>query len=104
MNPFVYLVISATFLEAVADVLFKFWTLNNKISLLVVGIIIYTIGTGIWAYSLRFEFLSKAITIFTVLNLILVIIAGLILFGEHLSFYSKVGIVLGIVSVFLMLI
>jgi drug/metabolite transporter (DMT)-like permease len=69
---------------------------------LIGGIALYTIGTLIWAYSLRFEALSKAIVIFSVLNLILVVLAGLILFGEKLSLLTVIGIVLGAISVVLL--
>ncbi len=102
MNPF-FLLLIGSLAEAAADVLFKFWTIDNKILWLAIGIILYGIGTAVWAYSLKFEPLSKGIDIFTILNLIFVILAGLILFGEKLSLYSKVGIVLGVVSVSLML-
>ena len=104
MNPFIFLIIGATILEAVADILFKFWTINGQNLLLLIGVAIYTASTLVWAYSLRFEILSKAITVFTVLNLVFVIIAGFILFGDQLSLYSKIGIGLGIISVVLMLV
>jgi len=104
MNPFIYLVIGATLLEALADILFKFWTIDGQNFLLIIGVAIYTASTIVWAYSLKFEVLSKAITVFAVLNLILVILAGLVLFGDQLSLYSKIGIGLGIISVVLMLV
>ena len=102
-NPFLLIVLVATLLEAAADILFKLWTDHGeKTFLLIGGIALYTVGTLIWAYSLRFEALSKAIVVFTVLNLILVVLAGLILFGEKLSLLSVIGIVLGAISVVLL--
>lgn len=98
---FLWLVTIAVALEIIADVLFKYWSINSKGFLLWVGLAIYVIGTLIWAYSLKFEFLSKAITIFTVLNLVVVTLVGVFLFNEHLSLINKIGVLLGIVSVVL---
>ena len=69
---------------------------------LYVGLTIYFIGTIIWAFSLKYGDLSKAISIFTVLNLIAIVLVGVIYFKEDLSFVNKLGIWLGVVSVIFM--
>lgn len=91
----------AVALEVVGDIFFKKWSLDNKNILLILGLIIYFIGTIFWAISLKYEFLSKAISVFTVLNLILVVLAGVIMFKEDLSIINRIGIALGILSVIL---
>ena len=91
----------AVALEVVGDIFFKKWSLGNKNILLILGLIIYFIGTIFWAISLKYEFLSKAISVFTVLNLIIVVLAGVIMFKEDLSWINKIGIALGILSVIL---
>jgi small multidrug resistance pump len=96
------LLLIAIFFEAVADVLFKEWSIDNKTFYLVAGLAIYFISTVGWAYSLRHNLLSKAITIFTVLNLLLVLLAGYFIFNERLSTLNKVGVVLGVISVILL--
>lgn len=96
---FLGLVLLAVLLEVVADVLFKKWATENRSILLLAGLLIYFIGTIFWAFSLQHEYLSKAISIFVILNLVLVTLAGFFLFGENVSNPAKVGIVLGIVSV-----
>jgi multidrug transporter EmrE-like cation transporter len=96
------LLLVAIFFEAVADVLFKEWSIDNKAFYLVAGLAIYFISTVGWAYSLRHNLLSKAITIFTVLNLLLVLLAGYFIFNERLSTPNKVGVVLGVISVILL--
>ena len=102
MNRWFYiLVIIAVIFEVIADILFKYWTINTKNLLLVGGVILYSIGTVIWAFSLKYEYLSKAITIFTILNLVVVVLVGLIVFKEDLSLINKLGILLGIISVIL---
>ncbi len=99
---FLGLLFLAVILEAIADVSFKYSYLENKPVYLWGGIALYTIGTVIWALSLRYEFLSKAISLFSVINLIIVILVGIIVFKEDLSLINKVGVGVGILSVILM--
>lgn len=88
-------------LEALGDVYFKKWALENKTALLIIGLTIYFAGAVFWALALKHEYLSKAIAIFTVLNLIVVVLIGVLLFKEDLSFANKIGIALGIISIIL---
>ena len=60
----------AVILEVIGDILFKKWSISSKNALLIVGLLIYFIGTIFWAVSLKYEYLSKAISVFTILNLI----------------------------------
>src|SRR5271168_3864907 len=99
---FLALIFSAALFEAVADIFFKYWSINGKTLFLLGGFLIYSVSTIVWAFSLKYGYLSKAITVFTVLNLILVVLAGLILFKEDLSLINKIGILLGVVSIVLL--
>lgn len=98
---FLSLIILAVILEVIADIFLKKWALGNKNILLIIGLVIYFIGTVFWAVSLKYEFLSKAISIFTILNLIIVVLVGIIYFKEDLSLINKIGIIIGIISVIL---
>jgi multidrug transporter EmrE-like cation transporter len=98
---FFFLIILAVAFEVVADILFKYWSINAKGVLLWSGVTLYAIGTVIWAFSLKYEFLSKAIVVFTVLNLVIVALVGVFLFKENLSSINKIGIILGIIGVIL---
>lgn len=98
---FFIFIIAAVALEVIADILFKKWAIQNKNLLLIIGLFLYFLGTCFWAFSLKYEFLSKAISIFTVLNLIIITLAGLIIFKEDLSLTNKIGITFGIISVIL---
>lgn len=87
--------------EIVGDVFFKKWTINDKSILMWVGFVIYAVGALFWAYSLKYEMLSKAISIFTILNLVIVALIGMIFFKEEISIVGKLGIILGIISIIL---
>ena len=77
---FLLLITLAVALEVFADVLFKKWAIENKNYLLAIGLIVYMVGTTFWAYSLRYGHLSRAISIFAVLNLIILVSVGIIFF------------------------
>lgn len=88
-------------LEIVGDIFFKKWAVGNKTILLWIGFTIYLVGTLFWAYSLKYEMLSKAISIFTILNLVILSLVGMIFFKENISVVGKIGILLGIISILL---
>ena len=91
----------AVSLEIVADVLFKKWSLGSKNYLFIAGMIIYMIGTAFWAYSLKFENLSRAISVFVISNLIILVLVGVFIFKEKLSLVNKIGIIIGIIGIIL---
>jgi multidrug transporter EmrE-like cation transporter len=98
---FFILVVIATVFEVIADVLLKKWAIGNRLYFLLIGLGIYFIGTIFWAVSLKYELLSKSITIFTILNLIILVLVGVLIFNEDLSLINKIGIGIGILSVIL---
>ncbi len=95
------LILLAILFEVFGDILFKKFALQNKNYFLIIGLIIYFIGTFFWAVSLKYESLSKAISIFTILNLIAVVLVGVLMFKENLSLINKIGIFLGVLSIIL---
>lgn len=96
----IFILIGST-LEIVGDIFFKKWAIGNKPLLMWGGLAIYSVGTLFWAYSLKYEMLSKAISIFTILNLITIVLVGVIFFKENISTAVKIGIALGIISIVL---
>ncbi len=65
------------------------------------GLLFYLFASIFWAFSLKYEFLSKAISVFTVLNFIMIVLVGAIIFKENLSLINKIGILLVIISIIL---
>lgn len=63
--------------------------------------VIYLVGTALWAFSLKYEYFSKAVSVFAILNLMIAVLAGVIIFKDDLSVINKVGIALGIISIIL---
>ncbi len=102
MHPkylFTILIAIAVILEVIADILLKKWSMSAHWPLFVIGIFIYFLGTVSWAYSLKYEHLSKAIVLFTLVNLIVITFAGVIFFDEQISRMNKIGILLGMLSI-----
>ncbi len=99
---FLIFIALAVAFEVVADVLFKKWALENRGVLLAVGLALYFVGTIFWAVSLRHDLLSRAVTVFTVVNLLAVVLVGVLVFGEELSLAQKIGVGLGVFSILLL--
>ena len=97
----IVLILIAVAFEVGADVLFKKWSINSKLPLLLIGLGVYFVGTLIWAYSLKYDLLSKSIAVFTLLNLVAISLIGALIFKENLTVLQKVGLVLGIISILL---
>ena len=98
---FLGLIALAVVFEVAGDIFFKKWSLESKNILFYVGLLVYLVGTIFWAVSLKHEYLSRAVSIFTVLNLIAVVLVGVFYFKEDLSLINKIGISLGVLSVIL---
>lgn len=98
---FLILVFLTALFEAVGDSVLKKWAIDGKPLFFILGLLAYFSATVVWAFSLKYEFLSKAISIATIINLIIVVLVGVIYFKEDLSWTNKIGILLGILSVFL---
>ncbi len=95
------LLLPAVILETAADIIFKKWALAGRGLLFVIGLAVYTVGTALWGLSLKYDQLSRLISVFTALNLIAVAVAGVLLFDEKLTALNKVGVILAVISVIL---
>jgi drug/metabolite transporter (DMT)-like permease len=95
--------ILATLLIAVGDIAIEYWSLGQatRNMFLTGGLFLYAIGTLFWVFTLKSEYISKSISILTVLNLVICVLAGVFLFEEQLSLINKIGIALSVTSVIL---
>lgn len=96
---FSLILLGATF-EVIGDIYFKKWSIAGKNLLFYVGIIAYSVGTIFWAFSLKYELLSKAVPVFMICNILIVILVGVFFFKEELSLVNKIGVMLGLASIF----
>lgn len=97
------LLLLAVLLEGTADILFRKWGLDRQKGtahwlMFAFSMAVYMSGAACWGLSLQFKDVSRAIVGFAVLNVVIVAIAGLVVFGEQLSFINRLGIVLGTAS------
>lgn len=93
------LILVGAAVEVFADIFFKIWNDKGGNHLIIVGILLYLIGTGCWVLSLKYLTFTKSGVIFLLLNIILLSLTGLLFFKDDLSIINKVGILLGIVSI-----
>lgn|GEM_PF-1710207 len=82
-------------METGGDIVLKKWSGDGRPWWLVAGLGLYLVSTVGWVFSLKYELLSKAVVIFTVVNLVAVVVAGVLLFNEQLTGLQKLGIALG---------
>ena len=95
----ILIIIGAT-IEVFADIFFKLWNDNKGENYLIfAGMFLYSIGTGCWVLSLRYESFTKSGVIFLLLNIILISLAGVFFFKEDISTINKIGIIVGVISI-----
>jgi len=99
--PFFAFMAMGVILEVTGDILFKKWSLTGARVWLAVGFALYSMGAFGWAWSLKYETLSKAVTVFMLLNVVFALVAGLVLFGEKLNAWNWVGIGLAFLAIVL---
>jgi multidrug transporter EmrE-like cation transporter len=88
-------------LEVAGDVILKKWADNGGRAWFVFGLVVYTLGTIGWAWSLKYEDLGKAITVFMTANVVLAILAGRVFFNERLNPWNWAGVVLAVLAILL---
>jgi len=96
---FLILVSIAALFEAAGDIVLKKWSVDSKHEVFLLWLLLYVVGIVIWGFSLKYEFLSKAISVMTIINLIIVVLVWILYFKDDLSMINKIGISLGIISI-----
>lgn len=98
---FIGLIAAAVLFEVEADIFLKKWAIDSKNIFLCIGLLVYFIGTIFWTISLKYEHLSIAISFFTIFNLLVGVLVGVFYFKEDLSIVNRIGIMVGVLSIFL---
>lgn len=98
---FYALLLCAVVLESSADVVFRKCGLTGNTPLFLGALAVYVIGGACWGMSLQYREVSRGIIVFAMLNIIVVTVAGVLLFDEQLSFTNKLGILAGLASLVL---
>jgi drug/metabolite transporter (DMT)-like permease len=100
-SKFIFLlaVLFGVSLEVLGDYFIKRWAVEDQSLFAILGLVIYFIGSLGWMLSLKYESLSKAATIFMILNLLAIVFIGVVFFKEHLTWLQRIGIAFGIMSI-----
>ncbi|MBI5654093.1 EamA family transporter [Candidatus Uhrbacteria bacterium] len=101
MNKAVFplILLLAVLLEVGGDILFKLWADADKRWFLIAGFVLYAVGSLFWAASLKYQALSKAGTVFMVVNFAATALIGVLVFREKLSWTNIAGISLGLLAI-----
>jgi drug/metabolite transporter (DMT)-like permease len=99
---YLFLMIFAVIFEILADYLFKEWVSKNKTLVLWIGMVVYAIGTVLWAFSLKYETLSRAGIFFNILYLILLVIVGVIAYNEKFTWREITALILCIIAIIIL--
>lgn len=88
------------FFEAVADILAKEWSLNNRFYLLAaIALVCYLLANTSWLLALKSgSGLARGAAVFSVASAILAALIGFFAYHESLERVQVVGIVIGLVS------
>ncbi len=96
--------LSVYFIADLAGTIFvKRWADDNDRSYLVAGLAFYFICSLCWAWSLRFECLTRASAIYPIYAMISGIILGVFWCKERITTINGIGIVFGLISIILVL-
>lgn len=87
-----FLIICAAFAEAVGDGVLKKWAISQDKHWFLMGIMLYLGAMIPWAFSLKYEIISKAIIVVMILNTLFVLIIGSYFFKESLTDIQKLGV------------
>jgi multidrug transporter EmrE-like cation transporter len=98
MKIWAFLLASGCLLTA-GDLIMKQWIESNLIRYCFIAMFVYFAGMIFLALSYRYKYMSIAICITCLLNIIIVSIIGSIFYKEHLNVKEIIGISLSIVSI-----
>jgi multidrug transporter EmrE-like cation transporter len=88
--------------EVAGDLIFRKWGIEQRWPLFILALLIYNVAAVAWGFSLRYTQVSSGIVLLGVLNVVLVVVGGVVLFKERLSTAQLLGVLLGVASLALL--
>ena len=82
--------------------LIKKYILNDNTWLLILCLLFYSVMIAIYIKLLRNDGLNKVYTLVQILQVILVVLMGILFFNEKLSLNIIIGLLFGIVAIYLL--
>lgn len=102
MKFYFYMFMTITLIfDVLGDFFAKKWSIDNHYVSLVLLIFFYATSGVLWGLSLKHAELSKGTLIINLLNVLIMIIIGVALYKEDLTLQNKIGLVLGIISLWM---
>ena len=80
----------------------KKWMLLNSLPTYLIGMFLYIIGLNFLVYTFKFKEIAVASVIFTIFNVLTLILAGKLFFDETLSPNKIIGIILALIAVIIL--
>ena len=96
----VFLIFLATIVAIVPSILIKKYTINKKSELLIYAILLYILLTIIYVKIYRGSDLSNVYTIIQILQICIIVVAGIFIFGEDINYKKIIGLFFGILSIY----
>lgn len=81
------------------DIVFKYWTEDERVMLYGLGLFLYIAGLMFFVQSLRYENIAVASAVLVILNLVSLAIASWFIFGEKLSLIQIGGVCLAVLAI-----
>jgi len=91
-----------TIVETYAQYNLKEYSLNNKLSYIVLGLLFYVVSAIMFMSLLSYEKVGIVNLIWNIMSTLLVFIMGYLVFNESLNSYELVGAVMAIVGLILL--
>lgn len=97
-----FLMLLGASLEVVGDVAFKKWGQSSKTWFAWAGMLSYSAGSIAWMYALKNRDLGRTVVVFMMVNALLAVFLGVLLFDEKLTMGHKIGLVFALTALYLL--
>lgn len=99
MDTALKLILIGSLVTTAGDIVMKEWTVTDKRTLYLAGMLVYLVGLNFLARSYRYENIAVASLVFVILNIVVLALVSYLLFGEGLSPLRLVGMGVGLLAI-----